>query len=288
MKKKAFAKINLCLDVIGKRENGYHELEMVMVPIDLFDTVDIQISEEMKIQNDKFFLPSDERNTVIKAIEIMRKKYGFQENFKIQLVKNIPTQAGMAGGSADAATAIKIVNELLDLKASEKELFEIAEQVGSDVPFCMLGKPALVKGVGEKLTPIEINLDFHIFLAKPKKGVSTKIAFHNLDSTSFSHLDVEKVVQGLKEGNYEVFLDSLGNVLEEVAIQEVPEIYDMKKELLDFGFDAALMSGSGSTVFALTKNEALVDAAVNHFWNRYWFVKKTKILPDILMEEDVN
>ena len=288
MKKKAFAKINLCLDVVAKREDGYHELEMIMAPIDLFDTVEIEIAEEMEIRSDKDFLPVDERNTVIKTIELMRRKYGFKENFSIRLIKNIPTQAGMAGGSTDAATTIKMINEILNLNMNEKEMFEIAEQVGSDVPFCLLGKPALVKGVGEQLTPIEINLDFYLFLAKPRKGVSTKIAFSNLDYQHLIHPDVKRMQDSLKAGMYKEFLMSLGNTLEEPALQEVPEIQKIKDELLDFGFDAVLMSGSGSTVFAVTKKETLVNAAINRFWNRYWFIKKSKIIKDISLYENVN
>jgi len=288
MKKRAFAKINLCLDVISRREDGYHELEMVMVPIDLFDTVEITIAEKMQIASDKSFLPLDRRNTVINAIEVMREKYGFKENFNIRLVKNIPTQAGLAGGSTDAATAIKIINELLQLNMSENEMYEVAEVVGSDVPFCLFGKPAQVKGVGEQLSPIEINLGFYLFLAKPRMGVSTKAAFTNLDMDHLAHANTPKMVDALKENDYDKFLENLKNSLETPAIIEVPEILKMKEELISFGFDAALMSGSGSTIFAITRSEELVDRAVNRFWNRYWFVKKTRIIKDISVVEDIT
>jgi len=288
MKKKAFAKINLCLDVISRREDGYHELEMVMVPIDLFDTVEIEIAEEMRIVSDKSFLPLDRRNTVINTVEVMREKYGFTENFSIRLVKNIPTQAGLAGGSTDAATTIKIIDELLQLNMSEKEKYEVAALVGSDVPFCLYGKPAHVKGVGEELSSIEVQLDFYLFLAKPRMGVSTKAAFTNLDMEHLAHANTPEMIAALKENDYNKFLDCLGNSLEEPAILEVSAIQKIKDELIEFGFDAALMSGSGSTVFAVTKNEELVDRAVNRFWNRYWFVKKTKIIRDISVLEDIT
>ena len=144
MKKKSFAKVNLSLDVVRKRDDGYHELDMVMVPIDLFDTISLEVSEKMEMTTNKGYIPIDDKNTIIKAINLMRDKYRFSENFKIKLVKNTPTQGGLGGGSSNAATTISMINEILNLEMTLEEMLEIGEKVGADVPFCVYGKPARV------------------------------------------------------------------------------------------------------------------------------------------------
>ncbi len=288
MKYKSFAKINLCLDVVRKREDGYHELDMIMVPIDLFDTVDIKFSDKMQMKTNKGYLPIDDRNTVIKAINLLRDKYHFKENFSINLMKNIPTQGGMGGGSSNAATTIKMIDKMLDLKMSEKEMLKIGEQVGADVPFCLYGRPALVKGFGEILKPIEVNLEFYVFIVKPKWGVSTPKAFRNLDLSNLYHPDTKSVVKALNKNDYNLFIENVGNTLEDGAFKLVPQIKKIKKELIDFGFDTAIMSGSGSTVFAITKDENLIDMAVLYFVNKYALVKKSRIIKDVRLEEDIS
>lgn len=288
MKKKAFAKLNLSLDVLRKRDDGYHEMEMVMVPIDLFDTVEIKISEKMELRSNKSYLPIDNRNTIIKTINLLRNKYGFKEQFSIRLQKNIPTQGGMGGGSADAAVTIKIIDELLDLKMNQKTKYQIAKEVGADVPFCLFGKPAVVKGIGEHIEPLKFNLDFYLFIVKPFKGVSTPESFKLLDFLHVEHPNTEKVIEALEEDNYQNFIDNIGNTLEYSALQLVDEISELKTELIEFGFDTALMSGAGSTVFGITQDEALVDRAVTHFVDNYALVKKTKVVDDVSMYENIK
>ena len=288
MKRKSFAKVNLCLDVIKKRDDGYHELDMIMVPIDLFDTVNIEISDKMQIKTNKGFLPLDKRNTVIKAIEVLREEYGFRENFKIELVKNTPTQGGLGGGSSNAATTMRMIDEMLDLKMSEEKMISLGEQVGADVPFCVYGRPAAVQGFGDKLKPIENNLDFYLFIVKPKWGVSTPQAFKKIDFNNLYHPNCKAVIEGLENNDYRLFKDSIGNSLEAGAFKLVKEIKVLKKELLDFGFDQAVMSGSGSTVFAITKDESLIDKAVVSFVNDYAFVKKSRIIKDVRKEEKIS
>lgn len=288
MKRKSFAKLNLTLDVIKKREDGYHELDMIMVPIDLFDTVDIVISDKMEMSTNKGFLPLDDRNTIIKAINILREKYKFSENFKIKLMKNTPTQGGMGGGSSNAATAIKMINEMLNLNMSEAEMLDVASKVGADVSFTLYGKPAAVKGFGEKLKPINFNLDFHIFIIKPKAGISTPKAFSRLDLNNLNHYDTDKVIRAIEENDYDMFIESIGNSLEEGAALEVSEILQAKNDLLEFGFDAAIMSGSGSSVFGITKDEQLARAAVVNFFDKYAFVKKSRVIKDVMDEEFIN
>lgn len=288
MKYKSFAKINLCLDVVGKRTDGYHELDMIMVPIDLFDTLTINISEKMEMKTNKGYLPIDDRNTVIKAINILRDKYKFTENFSIELVKNIPTQGGMGGGSSNGATAIKMLNKMLNLNMSDLEMLAIGEQVGADVPFCVYGKPASVKGFGDVISPIEVNLDVYVFIVKPKWGVSTLKVFNSLDLDNLYHPNCLNVAKSLKNADYDLFINSIGNSLEPSASKMVKEIKTLKNQLLDFGFDAAVMSGSGSTVFAITKNEDLINDAVVHFVNKYALVKKSRIIKDVRLEEDIS
>lgn len=288
MKKKSFAKINLMLDVVERRADGYHELEMITVPVDLFDTIDIKISPTMKMTSNKRYIPNDERNTVIKAIELMRRKYGFKENFTIKLLKNTPTRAGMGGGSSNASLVMRMINELLDLKASEDELMEIAQEVGSDVPFTLYGKPALVRGVGELLEPININMDFFIFIVKPAKGISTPQLFQKLDADNLFHYDVSLVKKALEEGDYDLFIRAIGNSLEPGAIKNVPEIRKAKQDLLNFGFDTAIMSGAGSSVFGITQDVNLVNQAVKRFYRKYDFVKKSRVVKNVVKEESID
>ena len=278
MKERAYAKINLCLNIKARRDDGYHELEMIMVPIDFYDTLEMIPSDEMRIYNNRAYIPVNEKNTVIKAVQVLRQRYGFDTNFEIRLQKHIPTRAGLAGGSADAAAAIRMMNRMLNLNMSEQDMIDCGREVGADVPFCILSKPALVQGIGEVIVPFECHPDFHILLVKPKRGVSTKEAFELSDQTEPEHPDCRKMGRALIEGNYQGIVDALGNSLEGAALQLVPEIRQVKEALSLLGFDGVLMSGSGSTVFGITKDEALVDKTMELMRERKLFVRKTRIL----------
>ena len=278
MRERAYAKINLCLNIKSRREDGYHELEMIMVPIDFYDTLEMIPSDEMRIYNNRAYIPVNEKNTVIKAVQVLRQRYGFDTNFEIRLQKHIPTRAGLAGGSADAAAAIRMMNRMLNLNMSEQDMIDCGREVGADVPFCILSKPALVQGIGEVIVPFECHPDFHILLVKPKRGVSTKEAFELSDQTEPEHPDCRKMGKALIEGNYQGIVDALGNSLEGAALQLVPEIRQVKEALSLLGFDGVLMSGSGSTVFGITKDEALVDKTMELMRERKLFVRKTRIL----------
>ncbi len=278
MKERAYAKINLCLNIKARRDDGYHELEMIMVPIDFYDTLEMIPSSEMRISNNRAYIPVNEKNTVIKAVQVLKERYGFDTNFDIRLQKHIPTRAGLAGGSADAAAAIRMMNRILNLNMSEQDMIDCGREVGADVPFCILSKPALVQGIGEVIVPFECHPDFHILLVKPKRGVSTKEAFELSDQTEPEHPDCRKMGRALIEGNYQGIVDALGNSLEGAALQLVPEIRQVKEALSLLGFDGVLMSGSGSTVFGITKDEALVDKTMELMRARKLFVRKTRIL----------
>lgn len=278
MKERAYAKINLCLNVRGRRDDGYHELEMIMVPIDFYDTLEMLPSEKTRLSNNRTYIPVNEKNTVIKAIQVLRERYGFTEHFDCRLQKHIPTRAGLAGGSADAAAAIRMINRMLNLGMSTQDMIDCARQVGADVPFCILSRPALVKGIGEVIVPFDCRPDFHILLVKPRRGVSTKEAFEICDSTDPAHPDCRKMCEALISGSYDDIVASLGNSLEDAALQLVPEIRQVKQALSTLGFDGVLMSGSGSTVFGITRDEKLLDRAMELLRQQKLFVRKTRIL----------
>ncbi|MCF0114208.1 MAG: 4-(cytidine 5'-diphospho)-2-C-methyl-D-erythritol kinase [Erysipelotrichaceae bacterium] len=278
MIERAYAKVNLCLDVVRKRDDGYHEMKMIMVPLNFYDVLSIEIADEMSYSQNVGYIPMDDRNTIIKAINVLRSEYGFEENFKIELQKHIPSQAGLAGGSADAAACIRLIRRLLHLDMNEEKMISLAKKVGADVPFCCLNKPCMVKGIGEILEPFTIDCDFYLFLVKPRKGVSTRLAFQHLDFTTCIHPDADSMQYALENNDYETFVSLLGNTLEQPSFEMVPEIEQIKKELVDFGFDGSLMSGSGSTVFAVTKDERLLKDARDKFSKRRYFVRSTSIL----------
>lgn len=280
MRQRAYAKINLSLDVIRRREDGYHDLEMIMVPVNLYDTLDFQFADQMKIISNVRYLPMDKRNTIIKAVEILREEFGFRENFEIVLKKHIPTQAGLAGGSADGAAVIRALNRMLGLGMNLAKMLELGKKVGADVPFCVASRPARVTGIGEQLEFFHVRTPFFILLVKPYKGVSTRTAFETLDFSSAVHPDGQRMRQALMSGNYPEVVASLGNTLEQSAFRLVPQIEKIKQELLAMGFDGALMSGSGSTVFALTQNEELLELGARKMARKAAFIRKTTIRPE--------
>lgn len=278
MKDRAYAKINLCLDVAGKRDDGYHELKMIMVPIDFYDVLQMEPAVETTLSLNRSYLPVNEKNTIVKAIKVMQKRYNFHLGFRCVLQKHIPTRAGLAGGSADAAAAIRMINKILDLHMSMEEMIDAGREVGSDVPFCIVNRPSFVEGTGEIIKPFACHPDFEILLVKPKKGVSTKEAFSIVDREETIHPDCMKLREALIDNDYDTLIHSLGNSLEKAAIDLVPEIRNVKEQLVSKGFDGVLMSGSGSTVFGITRNHALLEEAVQDFRDQKFFVRRTVIL----------
>ena len=279
MKQRAYAKINLCLDVVRRREDGYHELEMIMAPVNLYDTLNFEFSDELRLQSNVPYLPLDRRNTIVKAIELLREEYGFKENFEITLQKHIPTQAGMAGGSTDGAAAIRALNKMLQLGMDNDKMVEIAKKVGADVPFCLRSRPAFVTGIGENLEHFRVHTPFYLLLVKPYKGVSTKVAFETLDFSCAEHPDCRRMREALIGNDYDGVLQSLGNTLEQSAFKLVPQIATIKQDLLALGFDGALMSGSGSTVFALTRDLELLEKGAAAMRKKAAFIRKTELRP---------
>ena len=277
MKERAYAKINLCLDVVGKREDGYHDLKMIMVPINFYDVLEMEFAKQTTLELNRDYLPINDKNTIIKAIHIMQEKYNITEEFRCRLEKHIPTRAGLAGGSADAAAAIRMINRMCNLNLTKDEMIAVGKEVGADVPFCILNRPAFVEGVGEKITTFSCSPDFHLLLIKPRKGVSTAEAFHIVDEQEGIHPDCQAMQEALEYNDYDGIIHYLGNSMENAAMTLVPEIRKAKQDLLDLGFDGVLMSGSGSTVFGITKDTELLERSIDVLKKKRYFVRKTTV-----------
>ena len=279
MKVKAYAKINLALDVVRRREDGYHELDMIMAPIGLHDLIYIDpIDEGIIIESNNTRMPTDERNIMYKVAQILIERYNINKGVKIYIYKHIPTQAGLAGGSADGAAVLRAMNEMFELNLSLETLAEIGKEVGADIPFCVYEKMALVRGIGEKLDFIDHHFNCYLLLVKPKKGVSTKKSFGMLDLNTAVHPNILNMKKAIEDNDYHGVVESLANTLEAPSIDMVEDIEIIKNEMMDLGMDGALMSGSGSCVFGMTQDEKVLKKAYNHFKYKYPFVRMTEIL----------
>ncbi len=261
--KKAYAKINLGLDVVGRLPNGYHEVRMVMQAVDICDELTLEKADSgILVTTDCGELPTDGDNLIYKAAKLMMEEFSVGEGVKIHLRKMIPIAAGMAGGSADAAAAMKGMNELFELGASEKRLMELGVRIGADVPYCVMGGTALAEGIGEKLTPLPAPPECILVVAKPDINVSTKYVYEQLDSADYHHPDIDGMVEAIKKGSLEGMIHRLENVLESVTAEEYPVVEQIKKTMRAGGARGALMSGSGPTVFGIFDGLAPAEEAV--------------------------
>ncbi len=250
---KAYAKINLGLDVTGRLPNGYHQVKMIMQSVGICDELTLEKTPEgLSMTADSEELPTDESNLVCKAARLMQETFHIPGGVRFHLKKRIPIAAGMAGGSTDAAAAMKGMNTLFRLGLPDKELMELSVSVGADVPYCILGGTALAEGIGEKLTPLPSPPACQVLVIKPDIGVSTKYVYEHLDAAgSLSHPDIDGMVNALKECSLQGILDRMGNVLETVTVPAYPVIRDIKEKMLSAGAAGSLMSGSGPTVFGI-------------------------------------
>lgn len=265
---KALAKINLGLDVIKKREDGYHEVRMIMQTIHLFDSVEIKVIEKpgIKVDTNLYYLPSNENNLVYKAAKLLADEFKIQEGISINLKKFIPVAAGMAGGSSDAAAVLFGVNKLFDLGLSLEELKQRGVKIGADVPYCLMRGTALAEGIGEKLTGLPPMKKCPVLIAKPGISVSTKFVYENLKlNENTVHPDIDGLICEIERGNLKEIAGKMGNVLESVTIPAHPEIEMIKNEMLDKGALNAMMSGSGPTVFGLFDSQEKVKEAYEYF-----------------------
>lgn len=259
MELKALAKINLGLDVLGRRENGYHDVRMIMQSVYLYDEVKLDQSEEpgIRVRTNLGFLPTGEGNIAYKAAQMLTDEFGIGPGIDISLNKHIPVAAGLAGGSADAAAVLFGLNRMFGLKLSQKELMERGVKLGADVPYCIMRGTVLAEGIGEELTVLPAMPKCTVLIAKPPVSVSTKVVYEALDAREITaHPDIDGIIEGLKEGNLKRIASSMGNVLESVTIPMHPVIEQIKDEMKAAGALNAMMSGSGPTVFGLFENRA--------------------------------
>ena len=251
---KAYAKINLGLDVLGTLPDGYHEVKMVMQSISLYDKVNIKKNDSgtINVKTNLSYLPVNGDNLVYKAAYIMKEKYNIQDGFDIDLFKFIPVAAGMAGGSTDAAAVFKGINIMYNLNATEEELKELGVTIGADIPYCIMGGTALACGIGEKLTRLPGCPKCYFVIGKPYVNVSTKYVYENLVlDESTVHPDTDAIIDAISHANVAGIADNLCNVLETVTVAKYPQIGEIKKVMIEKGALNSLMRGSGPTVFGI-------------------------------------
>ncbi|MDU5081364.1 4-(cytidine 5'-diphospho)-2-C-methyl-D-erythritol kinase [uncultured Tissierella sp.] len=248
----SYGKINLGLDVLYKREDGYHEINTIMQQISLSDTLIMrEIKEDIELDCNNKELPLDSTNLVYRAWKKMQEKTGINKGIQINIHKKIPIAAGLAGGSANAAAVLKGLNQLWGLNLSEEELREIGIEIGADVPYCIMGGTALAEGIGERLTKIKSFKDKDILLVNPGIGVSTTEVYGNLRLNKELRMDVQKIISSIERDDIKSVADNITNVMEEVVMEKNPIISEIKKDMVSYGALGALMSGSGPTVFGL-------------------------------------
>lgn len=251
---KALAKINLGLDVLGRRDNGYHDVRMVMQTIYLYDNVTLIKTEEtgIHLECNLFYLPVDDTNIAYKAAKLLIEEFGIKEGVRIVLDKHIPVAAGLAGGSANAAAVLVGMNRLFSLGLSQEDLMKRGVSLGADVPYCVMRGTVLAEGIGEVLSPLPPLPKCCVLIAKPGISVSTKTVYEKLDSQEIEvHPNIDGILEGLKKQDIQKVALSMGNVLEAVTIGEYPVIEQIKDVMKDSGALNAMMSGSGPTVFGI-------------------------------------
>lgn len=262
--RKAYAKINLGLDVVGRLENGYHEVRMIMQTVGICDVLTLEKAEAgILVTTDNGELPTDENNLIYKAAKLMMDHYHITEGVRIHLEKHIPIAAGMAGGSTDAAGTFMGMNELFECCAGEEALRELGVKVGADVPYCIMGGTALAEGIGEKLTRLSAPPQCYLLIAKPDINVSTKYVYEHLDEEGVEHHpDIDGMIQAIAAQDLTGIVERMENVLENVTVRKYPVIQKIKDTMVEAGALGSLMSGSGPTVFGIFTEEKTAKAAL--------------------------
>lgn len=253
---KALAKINLGLDVLRRREDGYHEVKMIMQTISLYDELELKKAKQpgIQVRTNLYYLPTNENNLVYKAAKLLMEEFQIRDGISIQLQKKIPVAAGMAGGSSDAAAVLWGMNQLYGLNLSREDLMERGVRLGADVPYCVLRGTALAEGIGEKLTGLPPMPRCWLLIAKPGISVSTRFVYENLHANELrpeQHPDVDAMIEALKKGDLALLASRMGNVLEEVTVPAHPVIDQIRQCMKKEGALGAMMSGSGPTVFGI-------------------------------------
>ncbi len=256
---KAYGKINLGLDVLRRRDDGYHEVRMIMQTVGIYDRIDLIYKEEpgITVETNLYYLPDNENNLVYKAAKLLMDEFHVQKGIHIKLRKFIPVAAGMAGGSSDAAAVLFGVNKMFSLGLTTEQLMERGVKIGADVPYCVMRGTALSEGIGEILTPLPMPPQCQVLIAKPGISVSTKFVYENLHANDLKpeqHPDIDGMIEAIKQKDLYGIADRFGNVLETVTIPAYPVIQEIKDLMMEHGAIGALMSGSGPTVFGLFTN----------------------------------
>ena len=252
MKIKAYGKVNISLDVVGKREDGYHLLSMIMQNIDLYDEIEVEKQEcGIILECNKSYVPVDNRNLAYKAAEIFKERYDIVDGVKINIEKNIPVSAGLAGGSTDAAAVLKVMNKLFNVNATEEELMELGLKLGADIPYCIHGGTALCEGIGEIITPIKPFRDKIVVLVKPAFGVSTKEVYKNFNLEKVKqHPKTAEIINAIENDDLNFVASNMKNLLENVTLRKHKILIKIKEEMNACGAINSMMSGSGPTVLA--------------------------------------
>lgn len=270
---KAYGKINIGLDVLGKRPDGYHEVKMIMQTVSLHDRITLSINpnhSDIELETNLNFLPKNENNIVYKAAKLLKDEFQIKEGFQIKLEKHIPVAAGMAGGSTDAATTLELINELLSLGLSREDLMKRAVLLGADVPYCIMRGTALSEGIGEILTPLPSLMPYYILIVKPPIYVSTKFVYEHLQlNEQLKHPDIDQITEAIETGDRTKMIQNMGNVLESVTEKSYPVITSIKELMISHGALTSLMSGSGPTVFGLYESEESINQVAASFKATY-------------------
>lgn len=273
---KSFAKINLTLDVLGRREDGYHDIKMVMQTVSLYDLVTVELLEgeenigKISVETNLPFLPVGEDNLAYRAAKLFYNETGISGGVKIKLDKHIPVGAGLAGGSSNCAVVLKAMNRLYGAGLSMRKLCTMGAKLGADVPYCLLGGTRLAEGIGERLSPLPRMPFCHILLVKPAFSISTKAVYEKIDGHSgYRRPDTDRVISGLKDHSLETIFGGMANVLEEVSISDYPVLADVKRSLMELGAAATQMSGSGPTVFGIFTDYSKAANAKRELWGKY-------------------
>jgi 4-diphosphocytidyl-2-C-methyl-D-erythritol kinase len=255
---KAYAKINLALDVLSKREDGYHEIRTIMQTVDLYDIINIEKIEEDSIivTTSSENIPTDNKNHAYIAASLLKERFGVKQGVRIHIEKNIPVSAGLAGGSTDAAAVLKGLNEIFELNLSEQQLMEIGREIGADVPFCLVGGTALCEGIGEKVIKLKAAPQMNILIAKPEVYVSTQAVYEALDISKIKKRpNIEAMISAIEEGNVKEIAKNLCNVLEVVTVNQYPVINRVKDIMRNNNALGTVMTGSGPAVFGIFGNK---------------------------------
>ena len=261
---KALAKINLGLDVLGRRENGYHDVRMIMQSVYLYDEVKLEKTEGpgIGVVSNLSFLPTGEGNIAYKAAQLLKDEFQIDEGIKITLNKHIPVAAGLAGGSSNAAAVLFGMNRMFRLGLSQRDLMERGVRLGADVPYCIMRGTVLAEGIGEELSVLPPMPKCTVLIAKPPVSVSTKVVYEALDAKEITdHPDIDGIIEGLKDNSLEKVASCMGNVLEQVTVPIHPAIDQIKREMKEAGALNAMMSGSGPAVFGLFKTRTVAREA---------------------------